>query len=192
MSFVLGPADAGGPHAGGSGVYGGAGPYAPGGVYAGRGGGACGDACGPICGEACGDACGGGFDRHAEIGFIGSGGDYMPASYRYVGRGAGQYGLQETRIPRPCGGWCCLLIPCAVLLLLSLLPALYYVLQPGTTTSTAPPTTPEPATTSLPYDCTTGSPELWSGIKKMYCCEMLGTRGLMPVGCQEPVAIGSG
>merc|ERR1711972_842697 len=31
-----------------------------------------------------------------------------------------------------------------------------------------------------------------SGGKKMYCCEKMGNEGVMPEGCQEPVAIGSG
>merc|ERR1711992_336502 len=122
-----------------------------GGNYAGSGGGACSAACGP--------ACGGGFDRYTQLGFVGAGGDYAPATYQYVGKGAGQYGLQETRIPRP--GNCCLpiLIPLSILLLLSLLPLLYYLLQPGTVPPTYPPTTvaPEPQTTSLPYDCNMGT-----------------------------------
>jgi len=37
-----------------------------------------------------------------------------------------------------------------------------------------------------------GTPEFWSGGKKMYCCERLGDSGRMPSGCQEPVALGSG
>merc|ERR1712217_481705 len=93
---------------------------------------------------------------------------------------AGQYGLRESRIPRPCN-WCCiLLIPLAILLSLLLIPFLYYLLQPAT------------VTTTLPYDCNMGTPEFWSGDKKMYCCEKLGNEGVMPEGCQEPVAIGSG
>merc|ERR1711963_181153 len=154
------------------------GAYGGGGTYAGHGGG------------ACGEACGGGFDRYQELGFVGSGGDYAPATYRYVGRGAGQYGLQETRIPRPCN-WCCLLIPLALLPLL-LIPLLYFLLQPNTVTSTLPPVTAPPETTSLPYDCNMGTPEFWSGGKKMYCCEKMCNEGIMPAGCQEPVAIGSG
>ena len=171
---------------GGGGAYGGGGggAYGGGGTYAGTGGGVCGEACAP----ACGDACGGGFDRYQEVGFVGGGGDYAPATYRYVGRGAGQYGLQESRIPRPCN-WCLIcLIPLAIISLLTLLPLLYYLLQPGTVTTTLPPPPPPPVTTSLPFDCGMGTPELWSGGKKMYCCEKLGN----PSGCQEPVAIGSG
>jgi len=85
-------------------------------------------------------------------------------------------------------------IPLIICLSLLLIPLLYYLLQPGTVTSTLPPATPPPApeTTSLPYDCTMGTPEFWSGGKKMYCCERLGDSGRMPAGCQEPVAIGSG
>merc|ERR1712038_1979200 len=193
MSFAAGPVGG----FGGSGTYAGSGAgggsYAGRGTYAGTGGGACGEACGPVCGEACGDACGGGFDRYQELGFVGSGGDYAPATYRYVGRGAGQYGLQETRIPRPCN-WCCiLLIPLAILLSLLLTPLLYYLFQPA---PMPPPTTlppePVPETTSLPYDCNMGTPEFWSGGKKMYCCEKMGNEGVMPEGCEEPVAIGSG
>merc|ERR1712151_171658 len=108
-------------------------------------GGACGEACGPVCGEACG----GGFDRYQELGFVGSGGDYVPSTYRYVGRGAGQYGLQETRISRPCNWYCILLIPLAILLSLLLIPLLYYLLQPSTVTSTFPPVTQLPETTPL-------------------------------------------
>merc|ERR1712232_1431987 len=72
------------------GAYGGNGTYAggAGGTYAGRGGGACADACGPACGGGCDDACGGGYDRYAQLGFVGAGGDYAPATYQYVGRGA--------------------------------------------------------------------------------------------------------
>merc|ERR1711870_192743 len=83
--------------------------------YAGRGGGACSDACGPACGGGCDEACGGGFDRYTQLGFVGAGGDYAPATYQYVGKGAGQYGIQETRIPRPDN--CCwlLLIPLGIL-----------------------------------------------------------------------------
>merc|ERR1712217_876024 len=182
MSFVGGPMGGSGGYAG-SGAYAGAG----GGAYAGRGGGACSEACGPACGEVCG----GGFDRYSQIGFVGSGGDYAPATYQYVGRGAGQFGLQETRIPRPFNCCCILLIPPSILLLLTLLPLLYYLLQPGTVPPTLPPTLP-PSTTSLPYDCNMGTPEFWSGGKKMYCCEKMGNEGVMPEGCQEPVAIGSG
>merc|ERR1712014_565948 len=143
---------------GGSGAYGGAGA----GNYAGSGGGACSAACGPACGGACDEVCGGGYDRYTQLGFVGAGGDYAPATYQYVGKGAGQFGIQETRIPRP--GNCCLLIliPLGILLLLSLLPLLYYLLQPGTVTSTFPPTQPEPPTTSLPFDCNVGTPEFWS------------------------------
>merc|ERR1712151_1267613 len=101
------------------------------------------------------------------------------------------YGPQETRMPRPCN-WCCiLLIPLAILLSLLLIPLLYYLLQPGTVTSTLPPP-PPPEPTSLPYDCNMGTPEFWSGGKKMYCCEKMGNEGVMLEGCQEPVAIGSG
>mmetsp|Transcript_124255 Transcript_124255/g.351784 ORF Transcript_124255/g.351784 Transcript_124255/m.351784 type:complete len:194 (+) Transcript_124255:88-669(+) len=184
MSMVAGPTAAcntGGGASTYSGGYAGRGAYGGGGTYAGTGGGVCGEACGPACGEACG----GGFDRYQEVGFVGGGGDYAPATYRYVGRGAGQYGLQESRIPRPCN-WCLIcLIPLSILLLLTLLPLLYYLLQPGTVTTTLPP---PPPTTSLPYDCDMGTPEFWSGGKKTYCCEKLGN----PAGCQEPVAIGSG
>jgi len=194
MSFAAGPMTTGGGFAG-SGAYGGSGTYAggAGGTYAGRGGGACSEACGPVCGAGCDEACGGGFDRYSQLGFVGAGGDYAPATYQYVGRGAGQYGMRETRIPRP-GNCCCLiLIPVSILLLLTLLPLLYYLLQPGTVTSTFPPTAPPPPeTTSLPFDCNMGTPEFWSGSKKMYCCEKMGNEGVMPEGCQEPVAIGSG
>merc|ERR1712066_1082459 len=124
---------------GGSGAYGGAG----GGNYAGSGGGACSAACGPACGGGCDEVCGGGFDRYTQLGYVGAGGDYAPATYQYVGKGAGQYGIQETRIPRP--GNCCwlLLIPLGILLLL---PLLYYLLQPGTVTTTFPPPPPPPTT----------------------------------------------
>merc|ERR1712187_264623 len=112
-------------------------------------------------GGGCDEVCGGGYDRYAQLGFVGAGGDYAPATYQYVGRGAGQYGIQETRIPRPCI-WCCiLLIPLAILLSLLLIPLLYYLLQPGTVTSTLPPVTQPPETTSLPYDCNLGTPEFW-------------------------------
>merc|ERR1711963_608916 len=100
--------------------------------------------------------CGGGFDRYTQLGFVGAGGDYAPATYQYVGRGAGQYGIQETRIPRPLNCCCLLLIPLSILLLLTLLPLLYYLLQPGTVPPTLPPTLP-PTTaapapqTSFPY-----------------------------------------
>merc|ERR1712165_612995 len=82
--------------------------------------------------------------------------------------------------------------PLAILLSLLLIPLLYYLLQPGTVTSTLPPPPPPPQTTSLPFDCNMGTPEFWSGSKKMYCCEKMGNEGVMPEGCQEPVAIGSG
>merc|ERR1712079_116332 len=168
----------------GSGAYGGAG----GGAYAGRGGGACSEACGTGCGGGCDEVCGGGFDRYSQMGYVGAGGDYAPATYQYVGKGAGQFGMRETRIPRPVN-WCCCLIPLIIISLLTLLPLLYYLLQPSTVTTTLPPPpTTEPPTTSLPFDCSMGTPEFWSGGKKMYCCERLG----MPAGCQEPVAIGSG
>merc|ERR1711997_718407 len=120
----------------------------------GSGGGACSAACGPACGGACDEVCGGGFDRYTQMGFVGTGGDYAPATYQYVGRGAGQYGLQETRIPRP-GNCCCLiLIPLSILLLLTLLPLLHYLLQPGTVPPTFPPTTaaPLPETTPRPFE----------------------------------------
>merc|ERR1719507_1845904 len=187
MSFVGGPMGGSGGFAG-SGAYGGAG----GGTYAGHGGGACSQVCGTACGGGCDEVCGGGFDRYSQLGYVGAGGDYAPATYQYVGRGAGQYGLQETRIPRPLNCCCILLIPLSILLLLTLLPLLYYLLQPTTVPPTLPPTTPEPPTTSLPYDCNMGTPEFWSGGKKMYCCEKMGNEGVMPEGCQEPVAIGSG
>merc|ERR1712038_1270902 len=89
-----------------------------------------------------------------QLGFVGAGGDYAPASYQYVGKGAGQYGLQETRIPRPGNCCCIILIPLSILLLLTLLPLLYYLLQPGTVPPTYPPTTaaPVPQTTSRPFD----------------------------------------
>merc|ERR1711997_441808 len=154
----------------------------------GSGGGACSAACGPACGGACDEVCGGGFDRYSQLGYVGAGGDYAPATYQYVGRGAGQFGMLETRIPRPVNCCCILLIPLSILLLLTLLPLLYYLLQPGTVPPTLPPTAAPLSLTSLPYDCTMGTPEFWSGGKKMYCCEQLG----MPAGCQEPVAIGSG
>merc|ERR1719510_983124 len=179
MSFAAGPMTTGG-------AYGGGGSYAGGGGYAGRGGVACSEACGPVCGGGCDEVCGGGFDRYSQMGYVGAGGDYALATYQYVGKGAGQFGLQETRIPRPVN--CCLCLIPLILLPLLLLPLLYYLLQPGTVTTTLPPVTTEPPTTSLPYDCTMGTPEIWSGDKKMYCCEQLG----MPAGCQEPVAIGSG
>merc|ERR1712151_791744 len=98
-------------------------------------------------GGACDEACGGGFDRYTQLGFVGAGGDYAPATYQYVGKGAGQYGIQETRIPRPGNCCCLLLIPLSILLLLMLLPLLYYLLQPGTVTSTFPPPLPQPTTT---------------------------------------------
>merc|ERR1712173_7237 len=82
-----------------------------------------------------------------QLGFVGAGGDYAPATYQYVGKGAGQYGMQETRIPRPGNCCCLLLIPLSILLLLMLLPLLYYLLQPGTVTSTFPPPLPQPTTT---------------------------------------------
>merc|ERR1719150_2612934 len=189
MSFVAGPVGGGGAYGG---SFAGAGAGAGGGAYAGRGGGACSEACGPAWGGGCDEVCGGGFDRYSQIGYVGSGGDYAPATYQYVGRGAGQFGLQETRIPRPFNCCCILLIPLSILLLLMLLPLLYYLLQPGTVPPTLPPTAPPPATTSLPYDCNMGTPEFWSGGKKMYCCEKMGNEGVMPEGCQEPVAIGSG
>merc|ERR1712014_29970 len=132
---------------GGSGAYGGAGA----GNYAGSGGGACSAACGPACGGACDEVCGGGYDRYTQLGFVGAGGDYAPATYQYVGRGAGQYGIQETRIPRPGNCCCILLIPLAILLSLLLIPLLYYLLQPGTVAPTYPPTlAPQPQTTPLP------------------------------------------
>merc|ERR1712217_204363 len=93
---------------------------------------------------------------------------------------------QEARVPRPCN-WCLCLIPLVILSLLLLLPLLYYLLQPGTVTTTLPPVT-EPPTTSSEFDCNMGTPEMWSGAQKMYCCELLGN----PPGCQEPVAMGSG
>merc|ERR1712026_251504 len=93
----------------------------------------------------------GGFDRYSQIGYVGSGGDYAPATYQYVGRGAGQFGLQETRIPRPLNCCCILLIPLSILLLLTLLPLLYYLLQPGTVTTTYPPVTPAPAPQTTPF-----------------------------------------
>merc|ERR1712061_718696 len=97
----------------------------------------------------CDDACGGGFDRYQQLGFVGAGGDYAPATYQYVGKGAGQYGLQETRIPRPCNCCLLLLIPLSLLLLL---PLLYYLLQPGTVTLTFPPTTAAPPPTTFPSE----------------------------------------
>merc|ERR1712014_223981 len=132
----------------------------------------------------------GGFDRYQQIGYVGGGGDYAPATYQYVGRGAGQYGLQEARVPRPFN-CCCLIIPLILLSLLLLLPLLYYLLQPEPITTTLPPETEAP-TTSEEFDCNMGTPDFWSGAKKMYCCEKMGNEGVMPEGCQEPVAIGSG
>merc|ERR1719499_674807 len=155
---------------------------------------ACGETCGPVCGESCGEACGGGFDQYSQMGYVGAGGDYAPATYQFVGKGAGQFGLIEQRIPRPANCMICLPIGC-ILLTLLLLPLLYYLLQPGTVTTTLPPpvtTTPPPVTTSLPFDCLMGNSEMWSGGKKLYCCEKLSAAGQTPSGCRAPVITGSG
>lgn len=157
------------------------------------------DCCGaPLCapdpdfgGEVC---CGGGgaHDQAAQccadggttiLSYVGPGGEYaQETSYRYVGAGAGHFGLLHFPGARP-GCCCCLLVP---LLLLPLAPLLL-LLWPQTTTSTtsAPPITsmapPElPTTSTPPMDCEEGEEAEWTAQKKGWCCDEEGR------GCSEP------
>merc|ERR1719220_3429934 len=76
--------------------------------------------------------------------FVGGGGDYAPSGYQYVGRGAGQYSVAETRVPRGVN-WCCiLLIPLLILLLLLMIPLLYHLLHPNPTVVPVPAYAPPP------------------------------------------------
>merc|ERR1719145_537352 len=113
-------------------------------AYAYRSGGACGQgmgygagygagyAGGAGCAEATG--CGSGVGGGTILSYVGPGGDYaQETTYRYVGAGAGEFGV--VRIPGR-GPNCCLCLLIPGLLSLLLLPLLLWSLAPGSTTTT--------------------------------------------------------
>merc|ERR550525_1332787 len=125
-----------------------------------------------MCGGAgCGTGCGGGGGA-TTLSYVGPrGGNYTTeTTYRYVGAGAGEFGV--LRIPgRGPNCWCLCLIP--LILSLLLIPLLLWLLMSSTsttTTTTTPPIIvptpppeppPLPTTTSLPYDCEKGEESTW-------------------------------
>jgi len=129
--------------------------------------------CGPACGAGCAEAtgcgsgvgggsgcCGAGAGGATILSYVGAGGDYaQETTYRYVGAGAGEFGV--LRIPGR-GPNCCLFLLIPGLLSLLLLPLLLFSLAPGSTTTTTttttpfvPPSTPPPDTTTTTKKTTT-------------------------------------
>jgi hypothetical protein len=211
MVLVGGPAYggsvAGGTVAGGS--FGGGAGYGVGytanygaGYGAGYGGGeCCAVSCDPAAACGTGAACGAGGYTTATMSYVGGGlGEYtQETTYKYVGRGAGEFGILHV----PSGGrpnYCLCIVP----LLLLLIPVFFLFSSSSTTTvppppPTLPPTPPPPAppvppppvppvvppvttpapTTHCPIDCTAGYNDLgpmqwvkgWSAAKKIYCCK---------------------
>merc|ERR1712080_137958 len=119
---------------------------------------------------------------------VGTGaGDYVQSTtYKYVGRGAGEFGLlQVPTSPRP--NYCCwTLIPCLILGTLLLLPLLYYLMQPVTYPPTLPPTQPP---TPHPYNCDVGRADDWTTSKQMYCCEKFHTGCPTPTPAVGPIGV---
>ncbi|CAK0825627.1 unnamed protein product [Prorocentrum cordatum] len=150
---------AAGPYgAGASGAYGAAGPYGAGagGAY-GAGGADCATACcastsacmgcGPACGVACAEGSGCGAGGSTILSYVGAGGDYVQeTTYRYVGMGAGEFGV--VRIPGRGPSCCLLVIPLGLCLLL--LPLLLFALKK--------------------INCGEGDVVSWDVPKKVYCC----------------------
>merc|ERR1712194_719924 len=92
--------------------------------------------CGPACGAGCaeGSGCGAGAGGGTILSYVGPGGDYaQETTYRYVGAGAGEFGV--LRIPGR-GPNCCLCLIIPGLLSLLLLPLLLFSLAPESTTTT--------------------------------------------------------
>ncbi|CAK0875043.1 unnamed protein product, partial [Prorocentrum cordatum] len=172
------------------------------------------DCCGaPLCapsadggGEACcAVACGGGggaYDDSAAdcdacgcadrgttvLSYVGPGGEYAEeTTYRYVGGGAGQFGV--LRVPGAGPSCCCVLTAPLLLLLLA---ACLLLLAPRAATSTttappvavtsrAPPAMP-PTTATPPIECGEGEEAQWTERKREWCCDREGK------GCPEPEA----
>jgi len=121
-----------------------------------------------------GAGCGPGYDTTGVLTYVGPGGEYrQETTYKYVGQGAGNFGVVPVPTNFRCNIWL-LIIP----LLLLLVPFLLYLLSQLSVTpvtTTLPPIVPTPVTTSEPYDC--HGQGLWSFDQKGWCCEHYG------VGC---------
>jgi len=91
--------------------------------------------------------------------YVGGGmGDYtQETTYRYVGRGAGEFGVLHVPTAMR-SNYCCLCIP--LLLLLLLLP-LFYLLSASSPKTTNP-------------HCYRGDPSTWGPIKSAWCCHHVG------------------
>merc|ERR1719310_799470 len=89
--------------------------------------------------DCCTGACGGG--GSTILSYVGPGGDYVQeTTYRYVGMGAGEFGV--IRIPGRGPSCCLIIIPLGLCLLL--LPLLLFAMAPGSTTTTTTTTTTTP------------------------------------------------
>mmetsp|Transcript_105218 Transcript_105218/g.297749 ORF Transcript_105218/g.297749 Transcript_105218/m.297749 type:complete len:167 (+) Transcript_105218:41-541(+) len=153
--------------------------------------------CHEQCHESCREVCGQG---DSAMGYLGDNqGDYVPVTYKYVGKGKGQFGMYQPPIPPPPPTKkLYVMVPACILMSLLALPMLFLLLKPSTQVTTAPPTTSaNPGastshavdTTTLPYDCIEGDPVHWSGGKHAFCCERFARGCLSDDG---PVAMGSG
>jgi len=106
--------------------------------------------------------------------YLGQGqGEYRAdTTYTYVGKGAGEFGVHEVQNREGRTVCWCIVLP-IVLAVLLLLPLSYWVIKPGTATTTAPPTPRIELTTPAPYDC--------RGFKdpaeKAWCCSKMHGRG---------------
>lgn len=127
---------------------------------------------GPECGAA---ACCGGGRGTDVLTYVGPGGEYaQETTYRYVGAGAGQFGV--VRVPGASSSCCFVMVPLALLLLL--LPLLAWCFWPASTTTTTTPhpvtTTTRPDATTTTIDCDEGDEDSWSNKKRDYCCDRAG------------------
>lgn len=87
-------------------------------------------------GQDCGNlgcGCVGNDNTSSTMGFLGSGrGDYkQEKTYKYVGRGAGEFGFLQERKPQCASCYCITLTLILTFLLLLLLPLLYIMLTPS-------------------------------------------------------------
>lgn len=140
------------------------------------------DSATPICGEGCHESCGNACSAFGggELGYIGEGeGEWVPETYKYVGKGKGTFSVFQNPVPPPPPSKkLYILVPTCILMSLLVLPLLFILLKPSTEVTTLPPTIladdrSQPTSfrsTPITYDCMTDNMAEWSVEQNLYCC----------------------